>query len=168
MGNAESSGEHHDEGGDNGDDNGGEHDVHVDDEYDPFDGIDTLGYRVLGVQPNSPASKAGLVSFLDFLVGANRRMLLGSGEGLEEGDEYDDVDLPSLLEQNKGQPVEFRKYKERLLWLSVAPPPRGRRRHCFAHAVSKYDVCGSFTCSLLFLNVRAQQSFGILNRSSSG
>ena len=28
---------------------------------DPFDGADTLGYRVLGVQPNSPASKAGLV-----------------------------------------------------------------------------------------------------------
>lgn len=38
---------------------------------DPFDGIDTLGYRVLGVQPESPAAKAGLVSFLDFLVGAN-------------------------------------------------------------------------------------------------
>lgn len=39
-----------------------------DDPLDPFDGIDTLGYRVLGVQPDSPASEAGLVSFLDFLV----------------------------------------------------------------------------------------------------
>jgi hypothetical protein len=74
---------------------------------DPFDGIDTLGYRVLGVQPNSPASKAGLVSFLDFLVGANQKMLLGSGENLREGDEYDDVDLPALLEENKNQSIEF-------------------------------------------------------------
>eukprot|EP00571_Detonula_confervacea_P017486 CAMPEP_0172303486 /NCGR_PEP_ID=MMETSP1058-20130122/5014_1 /TAXON_ID=83371 /ORGANISM="Detonula confervacea, Strain CCMP 353" /LENGTH=51 /DNA_ID=CAMNT_0013014313 /DNA_START=136 /DNA_END=288 /DNA_ORIENTATION=- len=39
------------------------------DEFAKFDGIETLGYRVLGVQPNSPASAAGLVSFLDFLVG---------------------------------------------------------------------------------------------------
>lgn len=76
---------------------------------DPFDGIDTLGYRVLGVQPDSPASQAGLVSFLDFLLGANERMLLGSGEGLQDGDEYDDVDLPGLLAENKGKPVEFCK-----------------------------------------------------------
>ena len=26
-----------------------------------------VGYRVLGVQPDSPASKGGLVSFFDFL-----------------------------------------------------------------------------------------------------
>jgi hypothetical protein len=78
-----------------------------DDPYDPFEGADTLGYRVLGVQPNSPASEAGLVSFLDFLLGANRRMLLGSGEGLDDGEEYDDVDLPGLLEENKGKPIEF-------------------------------------------------------------
>lgn len=77
------------------------------DPYDPFEGAETLGYRVLGVQPNSPASAAGLVSFLDFLVGANRRMLLGSGEGLEDGQEYDDVDLPGLLEENKDKPIEF-------------------------------------------------------------
>ena len=38
------------------------------DEYAKFDGIETLGYRVLGVQPNSPAAKDGLVSFLDFLA----------------------------------------------------------------------------------------------------
>ena len=33
--------------------------------------IDAVGYRVLGVQPNSPASTAGLVSFFDFVVAAN-------------------------------------------------------------------------------------------------
>ena len=79
----------------------------VHDEEDPFDGADTLGYRVLGVQPNSPASKAGLVSFLDFLVGAEGKMLLGSGEGLEEGEEYDDVDLPALLKENVNKQIEF-------------------------------------------------------------
>ncbi len=30
-----------------------------------------LGYRVLGVQPNSPAAQSGLVSFFDFIVAAN-------------------------------------------------------------------------------------------------
>jgi hypothetical protein len=83
--------------------NGGEED----DPLDPFDGIDTLGYRVLGVQPDSPAAAAGLVSFLDFLVGVNDRMLLGSGAELQPGEEYDDVDLPALLEENKGVAVEF-------------------------------------------------------------
>ena len=77
------------------------------DEYDKFDGIETLGYRVLGVQPNSPASVAGLVSFFDFLVGVDGKMLLGSGEHLAEGEEYDDVDLPSLLQEKKGQPIEL-------------------------------------------------------------
>jgi hypothetical protein len=104
MGNATS-----DEGG-----GGGQHD----DPYDPFDGADTLGYRVLGVQPNSPASRAGLVSFLDFLVGANQQMLLGSGQDLEDGEEYDDVDLPNLLEQNKDRPVEFRRSHITLFSLS--------------------------------------------------
>ena len=80
-----------------------------DDEFDKFDGIETLGYRVLGVQPDSPASQAGLVSFFDFLVGANNKMLLGSGEGLEEGAEYDDVDLPGLLQENLGKEIELRK-----------------------------------------------------------
>ena len=31
----------------------------------------SCGYRVLGVQPNSPASKVGLVSFFDFIVAAD-------------------------------------------------------------------------------------------------
>ncbi len=76
-------------------------------EFAKFDGIETLGYRVLGVQPNSPASSAGLVSFLDFLVGCNGQMLLGSGEGLQEGEEYDDVDFPALLKENAGKELEL-------------------------------------------------------------
>ena len=79
------------------------------DEYDRFDGVETLGYRVLSVKPASPASKAGLVTFFDFLVGVNGMMLLGSGEDLEEGDEYDDVDLPALLRDNIGKELELRK-----------------------------------------------------------
>jgi hypothetical protein len=79
------------------------------DELSKFDGVETLGYRVLGVQPNSPASAAGLVSFLDFLVGCNDEMLLASGEGLEEGDEYDDVDFPALLKGNVGKELELRE-----------------------------------------------------------
>jgi hypothetical protein len=79
------------------------------DDIDKFDGIDTLGYRVLGVQPNSPASAAGLVSFLDFLAGADQKMLLGSGADLEEGDEYDDVDLPALLQEHLDRPLELCK-----------------------------------------------------------
>lgn len=77
------------------------------DEYAKFDGIETLGYRVLGVQPNSPASAAGLVSFLDFLVGVNGEMLMGSGEGLQEGDEYEDIDFPALLKENNGKELEL-------------------------------------------------------------
>jgi hypothetical protein len=33
--------------------------------------LSKVGYRVLGVQPNSPASQIGLVSFFDFIVAAN-------------------------------------------------------------------------------------------------
>jgi hypothetical protein len=82
------------------------------DALDPFDGVDTLGYRVLGVQPHSPAAAAGLVSFLDFLVGVENQMLLGSGEDLQPGEEYDDVDLPALLDASKGKELEFRKWLE--------------------------------------------------------
>lgn len=82
------------------------------DDVDKFDGIETLGYRVLGVQPNSPAAKAGLVSFLDFLVGADRKMLLGSGENLQEGEEYDDVDLPAMLQDHLNKPLELCKSVE--------------------------------------------------------
>jgi hypothetical protein len=88
-------------------DNTNEDDDDDDALLDPFDGIDTLGYRVLGVQPNSPAARAGLVSFLDFLVGCNDAMLLGSGADLQPGQEYDDIDLPALLESNKGTELQF-------------------------------------------------------------
>ena len=74
---------------------------------DDFDGVETLGYRVLGVQPNSPASAAGLVSFFDFLIGADQKMLLGSGEELEEGEEYDDIDFPALLEKFKVKTLQL-------------------------------------------------------------
>ena len=50
---------------------------------------------------------AGLVSFLDFLVGANGKMLLGSGEGLEEGEENDDIDFPALLKESVGKELEL-------------------------------------------------------------
>ena len=85
-------------------------------DYDErFDGIDTLGYRVLGVQPNSPALSAGLVSFFDFLVGCNGRMLLGrsvddEGNEIGEDDEaYDDIDFPALLRDNTGTELEMRE-----------------------------------------------------------
>jgi hypothetical protein len=87
------------------------------DDFAEFDGVETLGYRVLGVQPNSPAATAGLVSFFDFLVGANEEMLLGSGEGLDEGEEYDDLDFPGLLQEHKGKIVELCEYSELILRL---------------------------------------------------
>ena len=34
-----------------------------------------VGYRVLGVQPNSPAEKGGLVSFFDFIIAADGKQL---------------------------------------------------------------------------------------------
>lgn len=33
--------------------------------------LECVGYRVLGVQPHSPASDCGLVSFFDFIIAAN-------------------------------------------------------------------------------------------------
>ena len=79
------------------------------DEFAKFDGVETLGYRVLGVQPNSPASASGLVSFLDFLIGCNGELLLASGECLEEGEEYDDLDFNGLLKKNEETEVELCK-----------------------------------------------------------
>lgn len=37
-------------------------------------------------------------------------MLLGSGEGLEEGEEYDDVDFPGLLRESVGKELELREF----------------------------------------------------------
>jgi len=82
-----------------------------------FDGVETLGYRVLGVQPNSPASTAGLVSFFDFLVGANGIMLFNveaeeteneKGEKKTVDDEFFvDVDFPEFLKQNIDTEIEL-------------------------------------------------------------
>lgn len=33
--------------------------------------VDKVGYRVLGVQPNSPGCKCGLVAFFDIIICAN-------------------------------------------------------------------------------------------------
>lgn len=86
-------------------------------DFHEFDGCETLGYRVLGVQPNSPAARAGLVSFFDFLVGANGQLLFGinaqeeasrSTKNNDTDDEYfEDVDFPALLKGNVNQEIEL-------------------------------------------------------------
>ena len=74
-----------------------------------FDGCETLGYRILGVQPDSPASRAGLVSFFDFLVGANGQLLFGIDDG--SGNEYfEDIDFPALLKGSVDEEIELRKF----------------------------------------------------------
>ena len=91
---------------------------------------------MLGVQPSSPASEAGLVSFFDFVLGANGVMLLGSGEGLEEGDEYDDVDFPALLQENKGKVVELCKlYLQRSICTSEI-----LRLNPWSHVISLHSL----------------------------
>lgn len=44
-------------------------------------------------------------------MGANGEILLASGENVEHGEEYPDVDLPALLEENKGKEIEFCEYQ---------------------------------------------------------
>ena len=72
------------------------------DENNNIENIETLGYRVLGVQPNSPSSKAGLVSFFDFLLGCNNQMLL------DENNE--DIDFVQVLKDNIGKELELCKF----------------------------------------------------------
>lgn len=42
-----------------------------DEELEPFMDALYCGFRVLGIQDQSPAAKAGFVSFLDFILEAN-------------------------------------------------------------------------------------------------
>mmetsp|Transcript_8506 Transcript_8506/g.16035 ORF Transcript_8506/g.16035 Transcript_8506/m.16035 type:complete len:343 (-) Transcript_8506:91-1119(-) len=73
-----------------------------------FDGCTTLGYRVLGVQPNSPASRAGLVSFFDFLVGVNGQLLFDNGEHSDPAGEYfEDLDFISIVKDNVDKEIEL-------------------------------------------------------------
>jgi hypothetical protein len=61
--------------------------------------VQLLNWSLLTTYIPNTASKAGLVSFFDFIVGANGDMLMGSGENLDEGEEYDDIDckLPGFF-----------------------------------------------------------------------
>ena len=43
------------------------------------EGGDTYGFRVLGIQENSPSCDAGFVSFFDFIISANDIRLVGRG-----------------------------------------------------------------------------------------
>lgn len=73
-----------------------------------FDGCTTLGYRVLGVQPNSPASRAGLVSFFDFLVGVNGQLLFDNGEHSDpSGDYFEDLDFIAILKDHVEKEIEL-------------------------------------------------------------
>lgn len=73
-----------------------------------YDGCTTLGYRVLGVQPNSPASKAGLVSFFDFLVGVNGQLLFDNGSNANGDSEYfEDLDFVAIIKDNVDTELEL-------------------------------------------------------------
>ncbi|GFH50986.1 hypothetical protein CTEN210_07462 [Chaetoceros tenuissimus] len=71
-----------------------------------YDGCATLGYRVLGVQPNSPASRAGLVSFFDFLVGVNGQLLFDNGES-GDSEYFEDLDFVAFLKEHVDQEIEL-------------------------------------------------------------
>ena len=73
-----------------------------------YDGCTTLGYRVLGVQPSSPASRSGLVSFFDFLVGVNGQLLFDNGEHADGNGEYfEDLDFVAVLKDNVDKEIEL-------------------------------------------------------------
>lgn len=77
-----------------------------------FDGCTTLGYRILGVQPDSPASRAGLVSFFDFLVGVNGQLLFDNGakSGEEDGGDdefFEDLDFVAILKDHVDKEIEL-------------------------------------------------------------
>jgi hypothetical protein len=66
-------------------------------------------------------------------------MLLGSGEGLEEGDEYDDVDFPALLQENKGNVVELCK----LSFTTQSSQSRNLRMNPCSHFISWHSLIAS-------------------------
>ena len=61
--------------------------------------IDSVGYRVLGVQPNSPASAGGMVSFFDFIIAAN-------GESLRDVDGT----FSELIKKSEDKPLPLTLY----------------------------------------------------------
>ena len=66
-----------------------------------------VGHRVLGVQPNSPASTVGLVSFFDFVVAANNLSLsvLGSTAFVDMIRASEDKPLPCTVYNIKSESV---------------------------------------------------------------
>lgn len=63
------------------------------------------------MQPNSPASKAGLVSFFDFLVGVNGQLLFDNGSNAIKDNEYfEDLDFVSIVKDNVDQEIELCKF----------------------------------------------------------
>jgi hypothetical protein len=57
-----------------------------------------LGYRVLGVQPASPASKVGLVSFFDFIIAANGiRLCVSDNSFVNMIREFEERELPLMV-----------------------------------------------------------------------
>jgi hypothetical protein len=64
----------------------------------------------LGVQPNSPASKAGLVSFFDFLVGVNGQLLFDNGSNANgDSDYFEDLDFVAIIKDNVDTELELCK-----------------------------------------------------------
>lgn len=64
----------------------------------------------MGVQPNSPASKAGLVSFFDFLVGVNGQLLFDNGTNASgDSDYFEDLDFVAIIKDNVDTELELCK-----------------------------------------------------------
>jgi C-terminal processing protease CtpA/Prc len=61
--------------------------------------LETVGFRILGVQPNSPAEKVGLVSFFDFIVAVDGTPL----RNLE-------VSFIEIIKQSEDQPLPLKVY----------------------------------------------------------
>ena len=63
------------------------------------DSSNKVGFRVLGVQDESPASKIGLNSFFDFIIGANGVLFndQDSNSFINTIKEFEDKDLPLIV-----------------------------------------------------------------------